>query len=481
MVINSLEAFFYPKSVAIVGASSNPASFGCDYMNHIKSYGYKGDIYPINAKQTEIFGLKAYPDLAKVPGTIDYVICCVGNNSVLSLLTQCAQKGVRAMHVLAGRGAETGREEAKELEAEILKRVREYRIRLVGPNCLGVYCPETGLAFGYDFPTEPGGVGAIIQSGGNSTDLVHIASLRGVRFSKVVSYGNALDVNQNDLFEYFLEDPKTKVIISYIEGLRGDTRQFLNIVRKAVAKKPVVICKGGRTSAGARLTVTHTACLAGSGVVWEAAMRQVGAVPARHLDEMVNLAVAFSMLPPIKGRRVAAVGAGGGRSILSADAWGENGFEIPPLPEEIRQEFKKRGSEIWDWIGNPADASITIPGDAFTIEAITAEMAKNPVFDFIAADAQEDPPFGKDHFIDLITTLTRGYIRVRKETSKPILMIFDERSPGITEADSWNYKTRAQLRTELVQDKMPFFASVDEAAKAVNEVIGYYQRREEAE
>jgi acetyltransferase len=196
---------------------------------------------------------------------------------------------------------------------------------------------------------------------------------------------------------------------------------------------------------------------------------------------MVNLAVAFSMLPPIKGRRVAAVGAGGGRSILSADAWGENGFEIPPLPEEIRQEFKKRGSEIWDWIGNPADASITIPGDAFTIEAITAEMVKNPVFDFIAADAQEDPPFGKDHFIDLITTLTRGYIRVRKETSKPILMIFDERSPGITEADSWNYKTRAQLRTELVQEKMPFFPSVDEAAKAVNEVIGYYQRREEAE
>jgi len=186
------------------------------------------------------------------------------------------------------------------------------------------------------------------------------------------------------------------------------------------------------------------------------------------------------MLPPIKGRRVAVVGAGGGRSILSVDAWAENGFEIPPLPEEIRQEFKMRGSEIWDWIGNPADASIIVPGDVLTIEAITAEMAKSSAFDFIAADAQEDPPFGKDHFVEIISTITRGYIRVRKETSKPILMIVDERSPGITEADSWNYETRAQLRTELVQDKMPFFPSVDEAAKAVNEVIGYYQRREEA-
>jgi acyl-CoA synthetase (NDP forming) len=481
MLIKSLEAFFYPESVAIVGASSNPASFGCDFMNHMTSYGYKGNIYPINPKQTEIFGLKTYPDLARIPGTIDYVICCVGNNNVPSLLTQCAQKGVKAMHVLAGRGAETGRAEAIELEAEILKRAKEYSIRLIGPNCLGVYCPETGLAFGYDFPKEVGGVGAIIQSGGNSTDLVHIASLRGVRFSKVISYGNALDVNQNELFEYFSDDPKTKVILSYIEGLKGDTRQFLNIVRKAVAKKPVVICKGGRTSAGARLTVTHTACLAGSGVVWEAAMRQAGAVPARHLDEMINIAVAFSMLPPIKGERVAVVGAGGGRSILSVDAWAENGFEIPPLPEEIREEFKRRGSEIWDWIGNPADASITIPGDAFSIEAITAEMAKSPVFDFIAADVQEDPPFGKDHFIEYISDITRGYIRGRKEISKPLLVIFDERSTGITEADSWNYKTRAQLRTELVQEKVPFFPSVDEAAKAVNEVIGYYQRREEAE
>lgn len=480
-MIKSLQAFFYPKSVAIVGASTNPASFGCDFMNHITSYGYKGNIYPINPKQKEIFGLKAYADLAAVPGTIDYVICCVGNSSVPSLLTQCAPKGVKAMHVIAGRGAETGRTEAIELEAEISKRAKEYGIRMIGPNCLGVYCPETGLAFGYDFPKEAGGVGGIMQSGGNSTDLVHVASLRGIRFSKVVSYGNALDVNQNDLFEYFLDDPKTKVILSYIEGLKGDTRQFLHIVRKAAAQKPVVICKGGRTDAGARLTVTHTASLAGSGKMWETAMRQVGAVPARHLDEMINMAGAFSMLPPIKGRRVAVVGCGGGRGILSVDAWNENGFEIPPLPEEIRKEFKKRGSEIWDWIGNPADASITIRGDPFTMEAVTAEMAKSPVFDFIAADAQEDPPFGKDHFMEEINQITRGFIRVRKEISKPILMIFDERSPGITEADSWNYQTRAQLRTELVQDKMPFFPSVDEAAKAVNEVIRYYQRREETE
>ena len=156
---------------------------------------------------------------------------------------------------------------------------------------------------------------------------VHIASLRGVRLSKVISYGNALDVNQNELFEYFTDDPKTKVILSYVEGLKGDTRQFLNIVRKAAAKKPVVICKGGRTSAGARMAVTRSSSLAGSGAIWEVAMRQAGAVPARHLDEMINLAVAFSMLTPIRGKRVAVVGAGGGEA------------SSPPMPGQ-RMDLK---------------------------------------------------------------------------------------------------------------------------------------------
>ncbi len=473
----SLDFFFHPASVAIVGASQNPASFGCDFMKHILDYGYKGKIFPINPKQNEIFGIKAYPDLLQVPGTIDYVICCVAVTSVPSLLAQCSRKGVKGMHILAGRGAETGRAEAKALEAEILRIGKEYGIRLIGPNCLGVTCPESGLASGYNFPKEPGGVSALIQSGGNSTDLIHISSLRGVRFNKVVSYGNALDINENDLLEHFSNDPKTKVILGYIEGLKGDGREFLKLVRDAVQKKPVIICKGGRTTAGARMTVSHTATLAGSRKVWETAMRQYGAIPARHIDEMVNLAVAFSFLPPIKGNRVGIAGCGGGRSILSVDAWEENGFIVPPLPEEIREEFKKRGSQVWDWIANPADVSIIVPGDPFSMQNIASEMANSPAFDFVAADAEEDPPFDKDHFIQEITDHCEGYIKVSQQAKNPLLVIFDERSVGNTEEGEWNYTTRARLRSRLVAEKVPFFPSVDEAAKAVRELIAYYQRK----
>jgi len=476
---DSLEFLFHPKSVAIVGASNNPASFGCDFMNYMLSYGFSGELYPINPRQTEIMGFKAYPSLEDIPGTVDYVICCISIGNVPDLLTQCSRKGVKAMHIFAGRASETGRPEAKELEAEILRRAREYGITLIGPNCLGVFCPKSGLAFGYHFPKEPGTVGALIQSGGNSTDLIHFSSLRGIRFSKLVSYGNALDINQNDLLEYFIEDTETKIILFFIEGLRGDSKKFLELLRRATRLKPVIICKGGRTSAGARWTLSHTASLAGSAKLWETAIRQAGAIPVRDIDELVNMAVAFSFLPPIKGRRIGIGGGGGGRSVLSADEWEENGFEVPPLPQEIREEFKSRGSQLWDWMNNPADVSILVPGEPYSVPAALIEMSKHPDFDFIAANISEDFPFGEDHFIEVMTEDVGGYIKASKECDKPFLIIFGERAIGTSEMDSWRYRTIAKMRTWLVEEHIPFFPTVDQASKAVKGLIAYYRRREE--
>ena len=449
-------------------------------MHHMLNYGFSGKIYPINPRQNEIMGIKAYPSLEDVPGTIDYVIYLIGVNNAPDILTQASHKGVKAVHILAGRASETGRPEGKKLEEEILKRAREYGIRILGPNCLGVFCPESGLAFGFDFPREPGTVGALIQSGGNSTDLIHISSLRGIRFSKVVSYGNALDINEIDLLRYFADDPQTRIILSYVEGLRGDSREYLDLVRQTARKKPVVILKGGRTTVGSRITLSHTASLAGSTNLWETAIRQAGAVPVKNLDQMVNMAVAFSFLPPIKGRKVGIVGAGGGRSVLSADEWEENGFEVPPLPQEIREELKRRGSQLWDWIDNPADVSIT-PGDPLTMPDVLSEITKHPIFDFIATDAEEDPPFGKEFFIQHLTEDMEGYLKISKECDKPFLIVFDERSPGINEMDSYIHRTRAELRTLLVKEGLPFFPSADEAARAVNELITYYRRRDEEE
>jgi acetyltransferase len=226
------------------------------------------------------------------------------------------------------------------------------------------------------------------------------------------------------------------------------------------------------------MTLSHTASLAGSTNLWETAIRQAGAVPVRDIDQLVNMAVAFSFLPPIKGKRVGIVGAGGGRSVLSADEWEENGFNVPPLPQEIREALKRRGSQLWDWLDNPADVSIML-GDPLTMTDVLSEIVKHPVFDFIAADAEEDPPFDKEPFIQHLTENMEGYIKIGKECGKPFLVIFDERSIDIEGMDSYIHRTRAELRTLLVKEGLPFFPSVDEAAKAINELITYYRRREQ--
>ncbi len=476
----SLEFLFHPESVAVVGASADPNSRGYDYMAHLINYGYPGKIYPINIRQSEIMGLKAYPSLEDVPGNIDYVVCCIAIEHVPALLQSCSLKGVRAMHIFSARGSETGRAEAKALEAEILKRAREYGIRLLGPNCMGIYCPESGFSFGYDFPKEKGGVGAMIQSGGSSVDLIKFGTLRGLKFSKVVSYGNALDINEMDLLTYLAQDPETEVIIAFVEGLRGDSRDFLELVRQTSAKKPFIVCKGGKSQAGARCTMSHTASMARSSPVWDIAIRQAGGIPVRDIDDLIHMAVAFTFLPPINGKRVGTGGSGGGRNTVSADEWAENGFEVAPLPPKIREEFRRRGAQLWDCLDNPADRSITIPGDAYTVPALLLEMARHPDFDFICANvAAEDHPFHQETFASWIAGNVEGYIKLHKESPKPFFLIFNDRPVGITGMEQWFWREVGRMRTRLVEEGMPFFPSVDTAAKAINELINHYRRKGE--
>lgn len=474
---NALDVFFTPKSVAVVGASNNPSSFGYFYMHALTAHAYKGALYPINPTESDIMGVKAYPNLEQVPGDVDFVISLIALNRVPHLLVECERKGVKAIHVMAARGAETGRPEAKKLEEDILKRARELGVRMLGPNCLGVYCPKSGISFHHNFPRESGTVGAMIQSGGNSSDMIRFSAMRGVKFSKVVSYGNAIDINQNDLLEYLWHDPDTRIILCFIEGIKGDARKFFDLLRKAASAKPVVVLKGGRTEAGARQTVTHTASLAGSGKIFDVAVKQAGAIPVRNLDELVNQAVAFQLISPIKGKRVGLGGGSGGRTVLTADEWEEHGFEVPPLPKEIREYWKSKGSQLWDWISNPVDRSVWIDGDPYNFLEQVIEMSKHPGFDFIVGTVTEDTPFEKDFFLEKLAEDVEGFIKIKKESSKPFLLIYSDRPLGIAQFESWEYRRHAELRTKCVEASVPFFTSIDQAARAVKGLINYYNRQ----
>jgi acyl-CoA synthetase (NDP forming) len=301
-----------------------------------------------------VLGLRCYPSLSAIPGPVDHVISSIPAVGVLPLVDDAAAKGVHSIHFFTAGFRETGEQDRIDLEREVQTRAKAAGIRLVGPNCMGLYCPASGVSFGGDFPKEPGNVAFISQSGLNSEDLVHSATLRGLRFSKVVSYGNATDLDESDFFEYCLADPDTEIILSYIEGVK-DGRRFQRALRAAAAAKPTVILKGGLSDAGDRAAQSHTGSLAGSPQVWEAIYRQVGAVYAQSLEDLVDMGVAFRFLRPPKGRGVAIIVVGGGSSVLAADAAERAGLKVPPLSEDVQAQLREFTPIAGTSIRNPLD------------------------------------------------------------------------------------------------------------------------------
>jgi acyl-CoA synthetase (NDP forming) len=304
-------------------------------------------------------------------------------------------------------------------------------------------------------------------------EIIHNAGRRSIYFSKAISYGNAIDLNECDYLEYFAQDPETKIILMYIEGAKDGWR-FFNILRRTAPIKPVIVIKGGKGQAGARATMSHTASLAGSLQILEAMVAQAGAVYVDTIDEL--LAVAFRFLPPIRGKRVGVAGGAGGASVLAADECERAGLEVIPLPPEFREEMRNRGISIWDWLSNPADMSIRETDD-FSMAVIMEMMAKNPNFDlliaimghmhrrFMGADITVDKYLNEQYGLNLCRT-------------KPYLSVVPDASLGRQEWDSWEWKMLCELRTRLIEENVPFFPSIGRAANAANKMITYYRKRE---
>ncbi|HLB28861.1 MAG TPA: CoA-binding protein, partial [Dehalococcoidia bacterium] len=244
----SLDIIFHPRNVAVVGASAAAAGstyslgFGTGYISSLKARGFQGPIYPVNPKYREVLGLPCYPSLLAIPGPVDHVVVCIPVARVLELIDDCVRKGVRSVQFFTAGFAEAG-EDGAALERELVARARRGGVRVL-LNCVGIYCPRSGLCLNPDIspllPLEPGPVAIISQSGGNTHYLAGWGALRGLQYSKVISYGNAADVDESELLEYLAWDPETEIIGAYIEGVR-DGRRFARALRQAAARKPVVV------------------------------------------------------------------------------------------------------------------------------------------------------------------------------------------------------------------------------------------------
>ena len=493
----SLEEVLHPRSIAVVGASDDGR--GSQFLGALVEFGFKGILYPVNPKYSEVMKMKAYPTVKDIPDPVDFVISAAPAPQVPQIMRDCAQKGVKGIHLFTARFSETGRKDAADLEKEILRIAKEGGVRIIGPNCMGVYYPKMGMAFQPQFPRESGSVALASQSGQAAGEIINKTTQRGAYFNKAISYGNAIDFNEADFLEYFASDPEVKVVMMYIEGPKNGSR-FFNILRETTKKKPVVIIKGGRGQAGTRATASHTASLAGATEVWNTMISQSGAVSASSIDELVDLAVSFRFLPPITGRRVGVAAGAGGATVLAADQCEEAGLDVAPLPQEIREELRSKGVQIWDWISNPADFSINMGDEDFGPAELLKMMAMHPNFDLIIASinipgwggppgsrgrrGRGGPPMkGMPPWANLNLTpedIVKQYTQINDY--KPVLGLLQDRSPSPdiedNEQENERWKTVCEVTAELVKQGIPFYPTVSRAASAANKLIDYYQRRE---
>ena len=468
----SLEEILNPNSIAIIGATNNPNAMGNGFVRSLVEYGYAGHIYPVNPKSPEIAGIPAYKNIKDIEGSVDYVISSIPANGVLEMIGDCAEKGVKAIHLFTARFGETGRQDAIELEKKVLETAQKAGIRLIGPNCMGLFYPSRGISFSDALPHKGGRAGFISQSGQMAEDVGRYAALKGVFFSKAISYGNALDYNECDFLEYFANDADTDIILLYVEGVR-DGNRFRTILSKTTRTKPVIILKGGIGESGTRMTSSHTASLAGSHQIWQQMVRQAGAVSAENMEELLDIAATFTHLQPIKGFNVGVAGGGGGSSVLAADQCEAAGLHVIPLPMDIREELKASGSKIWDWIGNPADMSIRDRHD-FTPGHSLELMAKHPDFHLLLG-LMMDPHH--EHQKGTTVEDILNMFKIETRLIKPFLAVVPDKSLGKEEFDDWKWELLCQMRTKLLELNVPFYPTISRAAKAAWKVADFFQRQ----
>ena len=339
-MIEQLDRLFYPSSLAVVGASKDRSKSGGRFVATLLSSTFEGKLYPVNPGESEIMGLTSYPSIRDIPDEIDLAIVSVPARLVPRVIGDCSQKGVKFAVVHTAGFAELGGE-GKELQEEMLRLARQGSTRIIGPNCMGFYCPRAGINTVAAAPAtkeEAGSVAFVGQSGWVTENVMVMGYERGLRFSKVVSIGNQSDLTIEDMLEYFANDPETRVIGFYVEGIKRG-KDFLRLARDVSRKKPVVVWKVGRTEGGVRAAASHTGSMAGSGLVVDAALMQGGVAIARNLEELVDMMVGFTSPALPKGNRLGLLVEAGGGAVAGSDSAEALGFQLPVLSARTQQEL----------------------------------------------------------------------------------------------------------------------------------------------
>ncbi len=463
------DEFIHARSVALIGTSPSSNFY---WLRSFLNFGFKGKLYPVNPKIDEALGLKCYRSLSEIPGPVDYAIVRVPAKIVSSVLDECIAKDIKCATIFTSGFSELGTEEGERREAEITTKIRASQMRVFGPNCMGLCCPETRFSFRPDLRLNPGPIGFIAQSGGKAIDTYLAIEEAGEGSSKFFSFGNEIDISSHELVEYLARDSHTKVIGMYLEGAR-DGQKLREALANTAPKKPVVVWKAGNTTEGARAVASHSAALAGSAKVWDGLLHQTGVAMVHSFEHLIDTMVAFLRCPPPKGNRVAFIAISGGAGVVGTDLLVSQGFKLPTLTKEKVKALSKIVQGVGTNIRNPIDLAssyfypdvasnaLRLVAEDDNIDAIILEAAPHYI-EFMARHL--DMKNYTNEYWQIIIDVANYCMRI---LHKPFLVAV----PAIGFAEE-NLAARRQFR----EGGLPISFTTADAAQTLRTLITYYQR-----
>jgi acyl-CoA synthetase (NDP forming) len=480
-ISTDFDRIFHPRNIAIIGVSKEGIGFGAGIFSSLRAIGYSGGIFLVNPKGGALNGTPIYPRIEDIPERFDLAIIAVAAQAVPAALEACRLKGAAGVEIFSSGFKELGTAEGIALEQEIVA-IAARGIRVIGPNCFGIYCPQSGLTVlpGPDLSRESGPIAFSSQSGGMAVDFANLGKSMGLRFSKIVSFGNGCDLRETELLRYFGDDPQTGIVTMYIEGVQ-DGEAFFQALKATAARKPVIVNKGGLSDAGSRAVQSHTASMGGSGRIWQSILRQANAVQVNSMAEMADACLAFSLLPGRVYRQISVLGGGGALGVAAADAAERFGMTIPPFADELAGRIDALLPKPGSSPGNPVDvANPFVPPK--TLREIMRLAASDPCIDLQIFSSllhhYKNMAMAMGQTIQAVTPyleLADDIQAVVAETGKPIVVILSNPKSGLDHQDV--VAMFADARRAFVERGIPVFNDLSAALASVGHLNAYYERK----
>jgi acyl-CoA synthetase (NDP forming) len=461
--ISRIDRALNPVTVAVIG-DKGP---GYTWLNNMKTFS--GNVYSVQLDEREIPGIEAlgitnYKSVMDIPVDVDYAVIAVPRRVSPFVFRDCIAKGVSGVGMFTSGFSESGTQEGFELQKEIAQMAEDAGIVLLGPNCMGLYNPKLGVRFMAEQPTGfTGDVSVISQSGGHAGSIAAMANSNGVKLNKVISFGNGVVLENEDWLDYFVQDSATRIIVMYIEGVRNG-RTFFSKLKAATAKKPVIVWKGGQTSAGQRATSSHTGSLAESMDSWDAVIKQAGAIRCDDLEQVSDTLKGLYFFPPFVGNRVGLAGGTGGQSVSMTDSFSKAGMNVPVLADDSLSSLGEIMQVIGASYNNPIDIGV-VNRDHF--DEILEIWANDPNVDSLMM--QFTPGMYRRNS-EAAESQIKSFINLKK-VEKPLFAVLHS-------TDLYNDAESLKAIDDLLKEaNIPSYPTYDRAANSILKIINYYQNK----